>query len=210
MKRVFFAVLFLPAVATAGPARWESLFNGKNLTGWSPAPGGRWEVVEGTITGTSTHDEKRHGLLFTDRTFRDFVVRAQFKVTEGDSGFYFRVGKTETKVGVEGFQAEIDNTPEVGGLYETALRAWVKKPDPEVTARVYRPGEWNQLTVTAVGDDLTVSLNGVTVTEWLDDREGRTEGHLALQLHGGQDMHVQFREIEILELSPARPPRAGP
>ena len=64
--------------------------------------------------------------------------------------------------------------------------------------------------MTAIGDDLTVSLNGVTVTELLDDGKGRSSGHIALQLHGGQDMHVQFREIAILELWAVRPSGSGP
>ena len=201
MKAVIFVVtLFGSLLATAEPARWQPLFNGEDLSGWSPAPGGKWEVIDGAIRGTSGKEEKRHGLLFTDRTFSDFVVRAQFKVTSGDSGFYFRVAKTDSKVGVKGFQAEVDNTLEAGGLYETAMRAWVKKPDPKLIERVLNKGDWNQLVVTAIGDDLTVSLNGVTVTELLGDAEGRKEGHLALQLHGGQDMHVEFREIAIVEL----------
>ena len=33
----------------------------------------------------------------------------------------------------------------------------------------------------------------------LKDDPGRLEGHLALQMHGGQDMHVQFKDIEILQ-----------
>ncbi|NNC89637.1 MAG: DUF1080 domain-containing protein [Akkermansiaceae bacterium] len=200
MKPILIMAALLPLYAGAEPSRWQPLFNGKDLAGWSPAPGGKWEVIDGTITGTSGKDETRHGLLFSDRTFSDFVVRAQFKVTTGDSGFYFRVRKTASKVGVQGFQAEVDNTPEVGGLYETARRAWVRKPDPALIKRVFKPGDWNLLTVTAIGDDITVSINGVTVTELLGDAACLKEGHFALQLHGGQDMHVQFREIAVLEM----------
>ena len=101
---------------------------------------------------------------------------------------------------VKGFQAEVDNSPEVGGLYETALRAWVKKPDPELIKKTVKPGEWTDILVTAVGDDITVSLNGVKVTELLGDKKCLKEGHLALQLHGSQDMHVQFKDLAIMEL----------
>ena len=136
----------------------------------------------------------------TDKRFKNFTVRAKFKVTSGDSGFYFRVEKTNTHVSVRGFQAEVDNSREVGGLYETSMRAWVSKPDPKLIARTVKPGEWTDLLVTAVGDDITVSLNGVKVTELLGDKKCLKEGHIALQLHGGQDMKVQFKDLAIMEL----------
>ena len=111
-----------------------------------------------------------------------------------------RTEKTKTRVSVKGFQAEVDNSPEVGGLYETSLRAWVKKPDPKVIAKIVKKGAWTDLLVTAIGDDITVSLNGVLVTELLGDKKCLKEGHIALQLHGGQDMHVEFKDLAIIVL----------
>ena len=194
------APLLCSFATAAEPLTWKPLFNGRDLTGWHPVPGGKWEVVDGAILGTSPQSEPRHGLLVTDRRYKNFIVRAKFKVEKGDSGFYFRVEKTGTQVSVKGFQAEVDNSPEVGGLYETAMRAWVKRPDPALIKEVVKPGQWTDLLITAIGDDLTVSLNGVTVTELLHDAKGLKEGHLALQLHGGQDMRVQFKDLAILEL----------
>ena len=193
-------VLLSSLLTTGAEPKWQPLFNGKDLDGWHPLPGGKWEVVDGTILGTSPRSEPRHGLLMTDKRFKNFRVRARFKVTSGDSGFYFRVEKTNTHVSVRGFQAEVDNSREVGGLYETSMRAWVSKPDPKLIARTVKPGEWTDLLVTAVGDDITVSLNGVKVTELLGDKKCLKEGHIALQLHGGQDMRVQFKDLSIMEL----------
>ena len=193
-------VLLSSLLTTGAEPKWQPLFNGKDLDGWHPVPGGKWEVVDGTILGTSPRSEPRHGLLMTDKRFKNFRVRARFKVTSGDSGFYFRVEKTNTHVSVRGFQAEVDNSREVGGLYETSIRAWVSKPDPKLIARTVKPGEWTDLLVTAVGDDITVSLNGVKVTELLGDKKCLKEGHIALQLHGGQDMRVQFKDLSIMEL----------
>ncbi|MEM7314550.1 MAG: DUF1080 domain-containing protein [Planctomycetota bacterium] len=119
---------------------------------------------------------------------------------EGNSGLYFRAEETETNVAVRGFQAEVDRTSAVGGLYETAMRAWVKKPEPELVEKTVQHGEWIQTVVTAIGDDITVSLNGKTVTELLGDKACLKRGHIALQLHGGMDMHVEFKDIAILEL----------
>lgn len=200
MKLLTLLMLTL-ALAASAQTTWKPLFNGRDLSGWHEVPGGEWKVVDGTIQGTAEKKEPRHGMLMTDKRYKNFIVRAKFKVTKGDSGFYFRVEKTDTKVSVRGFQAEVDNSKEVGGLYETAMRAWVKRPDPKLIAATVKPGEWTDLLVTAIGDDITVSLNGVTVTELLGDEKCLKEGHIALQLHGGMDMDVQFKDLAILELA---------
>ena len=192
-------MIFTCANFAAGQT-WKPLFNGKDLTGWHTQPGGKWEVVDGVIVGTSPASEPRHGLLVTDDRFSNFVLRAKFRVHSGNSGLYFRSEKTNTNVAIRGFQAEVDATSGVGGLYETAMRGWVRKPDPIVIENTVTHGEWIHMMVTAIGEDTTVSLNGTTVTEMLGDTECLKDGHIALQLHGGIDMHVEFKDIAILEI----------
>ena len=184
----------------ASAQSWEPLFNGKDLTGWHTQPGGEWKVVDGVIVGTSASSERRHGLLVSDRELTNFILRAKFRVHEGNSGLYFRAEETDTNVAVRGFQAEVDRSSAVGGLYETAMRGWVRKPDPDVIENILTHGEWVSITVTAIDDDVTVSLNGTTVTELLGDKESLKKGRIALQLHGGQNMHVEFKDIAVLKL----------
>lgn len=180
-----------------GKHQWKPLFNGKDLSGWHALPGGKWEVVDGAIRGTSEASEPRHGLLVSNQAYDDFTVRASFKVTRGDSGFYFRSEKSGDGVGVHGFQVEVDTSYETGGLYETGGRAWVVEHPADKKTPWYRKGEWNQLTVSAHGQRVTVHVNGQQ-TASLPKDSGRLSGHLALQLHGGQDMWVEYRDIEIL------------
>ena len=52
------------------------------------------------------------------------------------------------------------------------------------------------MTVSAKGQSVIVHVNGYKTAEIRND-PGRTEGHIALQLHGGQDMLVSFKDIEI-------------
>lgn len=184
----------------ASAQSWEPLFNGKDLTGWHTQPGGEWKVVDGVIVGTSASSERRHGLLVSDRELTNFILRAKFRVREGNSGLYFRAEETDTNVAVRGFQAEVDRSSAVGGLYETAMRGWVRKPDPDVIENILTHGEWVSIIVTAIDDDVTVSLNGTTVTELLGDKESLKKGRIALQLHGGQNMHVEFKDIAVLKL----------
>ena len=44
-----------------------------------------------------------------------------------------------------------------------------------------------------------VHVNGMKSAEIPDDTKGRTEGRFALQVPGGPDGEVWFKEIEILE-----------
>jgi len=74
------------------------------------------------------------------------------------------------------------------------------KPDPELMKTLYRPGEWNRMSVRACGADIDVRING-ELTASLRDDPGRREGHFALQLHGNQDLHVEFRNLELCVLS---------
>jgi len=176
---------------------WKPLYDYAALSGWHAIGGGKWEVKDGVIVGTSGASEKRHGLLVSDAVFKDFTVRLKFKALKGNSGFYFRVDETKDAVGVHGFQAEIDAEKDVGGLYETAGRGWVIQPKPEDVKKWFKPGEWNDMTVSAHGRRIVVHVNGKKTAELLND-PGRTQGHLALQLHGGMDMNVEFKDIEIL------------
>ena len=189
-------LIALTGIASAEDKGFVSLFDGKTLTGWHALPGGKWEVKEGVIVGTSDKAEKRHGLLATDKQYGDFTVRLKFRVVTGNSGFYFRSEKVKSAVGVNGFQAEVANDASVGGLYETGGRGWVAKPDPKLIKKCYKPGEWNAMTVEAKGRNVTVHLNGEKTVALKDD-PGRLEGHIALQLHGGQDMEVMFKDLQI-------------
>jgi hypothetical protein len=184
------------SVAAEGDGGFKPLFDGKTLAGWHALPGGTWQVKDGIIVGTSDKSEPRHGLLVSDKTYGDFTARFKFRVVTGNSGFYFRSEEVKQGVGVNGFQAEVDNSQNVGGLYETGGRAWVAQPDPELIKKIYKPGEWNEMSVTASGRDIVVFLNGKKTVEIKDD-PGRLEGHLALQLHGGMDMEVMFQDVEI-------------
>ncbi len=182
-----------------GRHEWTPLFNRKDLSGWKATPGGTWTVEDGVLVGRSSATESKHGILLSTEPTGDFTVRCTFRVLKGDSGFYFRSERVAGSVGVHGFQAELDLTPETGGLYETGGRGWVVQPDEAAKKRSrYKAGEWADLTVSAHGNRVVVHLNGVRTAE-IRDPKGRLRGHLGLQLHGGQDMHVEFRRIERLE-----------
>ena len=53
MRFLILITTLLPLSLLAEPSSWTPLFNGKDLTGWHTMPGGKWEVVDGAITGIS-------------------------------------------------------------------------------------------------------------------------------------------------------------
>ena len=193
--------LLLGSYALAADDGFVPLFDGKTLKGWHTLPGGNWVVEDGRIIGTSKRSEPRHGQLVSDKKYKDFTVRLKFKSVKGNSGLYFRVDKVDHAVGVHGFQAEIDPKNDVGGLYETGGRGWVVNPTPEQVKTYFKPGQWNSMAVSAKGRNITVEVNGKKSAELKDD-PGRLEGHIALQLHGGSTMHVEFKDIEIRVIKP--------
>ena len=183
------------AAGTAASQGCPPLWDGETFHGWEEIGEGDWSIVDGAIRGTHDAEVEPYGHLVTEAVYSDFDARFDFKSVEGNSGFYFRIGLGGFS-GVTGFQAEVDPRNDVGGLYETNGRQWVVQPAPELVRAWNRPGEWNRMTVSADGPLIRVTLNGHT-TALIYDPESRSQGHIALQVHGGQDVEVWFRDLEI-------------
>src|SRR5262245_39654317 len=117
----------LALLAPQSPARaddWESLFNGKDLTGWK-GKADLWSVKDGAITGY-TKDGKIAGgnsFLVWEGLLKDFELKVQFKIVGGNSGIQYRskaVDKPED-FHIAGYQADIDGSKDMnffGILYE--------------------------------------------------------------------------------------------
>lgn len=181
---------------------WTELLTPGSLEGWHTLPGGEWRWNGDVLEGRIAADDSRHGLLVTDDEYGDFEAIVSFRIAEGDSGFYHRVEIVGDEVGVKGFQAEIDPTPEVGGLYETRGRGWVVKPDPAITTAIRElGGPWTEMRVRAIGGDVDVFVDGVKTASLRDD-PGRRRGPFALQLHANMDVEVDFRSVRVRPLDP--------
>jgi len=183
-----------------GDHHWQSAWNGENFDDAHIIGKGDWKIESGGVLhATHARDEAEFGHLVSNATLSDFTVRLKYKAVKGNSGLYFRIEETGFS-GVSGFQAEIDAEKDAGGLYETNGRGWVSQPSAAEVQKWFKPQEWNTMTVSAHGRRLTVNVNGHKSAEVLDD-PGRTEGNFALQVHGGQDVEVYFKDIEILSPS---------
>lgn len=187
-------------VRDLGRSEWTPMFASDSFRGWHLTPGGEWKIQNGEIVGRQDADDPLHGLVVSDQSYDDFAVRFDFRALEGNSGFYFRAEPVDDDVHIHGTQAEVEPNGETGGIYETGGRGWVVMPDSnDVKDWLNEPDEWNEMSIVADGPRIVVHVNGHRSAEIVDE-EIRRRGHFALQLHGGMQMHVAFRDVEMMEL----------
>ncbi|HUX09957.1 MAG TPA: DUF1080 domain-containing protein [Terriglobia bacterium] len=199
---MFWAASSYAAPPSAG--KWTPLFNGKNLDGWKAYGTDTWKAEHGTIFGDSTSG--KYGYLLTEKEYKNFEVRLQFNCTkEGNSGLFFhsKITGENPKWGpdIVGLQAEIDPARHTGGIYESGGRGWVALPTAEGEKAIKPVGQWNSMEVRVEGNHIVTHLNGVEIVNYTYEPAKYTDGHIALQIHTGQqDFKVRFKDIEIRTL----------
>lgn len=179
-------------------AQSESIFNGKDLSGWTIYGTELWYVEDGLLVCESGPD-KEYGYLGTEKEYKDFDLTLEFKQgADGNSGVFFRSSIEGTKIA--GWQAEVappgSNT---GGIYESYGRGWLIQPDPKLDKHL-KFGKWNKMRVLVVGDKVETFLNGHKMISLEDEKIGAAKGIIALQIHSGGGIKVQWRNLEIKEL----------
>ena len=221
MRISLLATLVMFASFAHAQSEPKPLFNGKDLTGWDGNPK-FWSVKDGLITGQTTTENKTDGntfLIWRGGTPKDFELRLLWKIEGGNSGVQYR-SKDHGNWVAGGYQADIDAKHTYTGiLYEERGRGIVAmqgkkvtlpaEGKPQVTGEVSDvkaikasiTPEWNEYIIICKGNRLTQKLNGIVTVEVTDDNEKARmmEGILALQLHAGPPMKVQFKEITLKE-----------
>lgn len=185
-------------LSTALLAQKHSLFNGKDLTGWTAHGTEKWYVEGGELVCESGPD-KQYGYLSTTKNYKNFILTLQFKQeANGNSGVFIRSGIEGVKI--SGWQVEVAPLNQhTGGIYESYGRGWIIQPKPEDEAAL-KPGEWNELKIKADGDEVTTWLNGRQMVQLKDEKIGKGEGFIALQIHDGGGIKVRWRKFRIKEL----------
>jgi hypothetical protein len=185
-------------LSTALLAQKKSLFNGKDLTGWTVHGTEKWYVEGGDLVCESGPD-KQYGYLSTNKNYKNFILTLQFKQeANGNSGVFIRSGIEGVKI--SGWQVEVAPlNHHTGGIYESYGRGWLIQPNPEHEAAL-KPGEWNDLKIKADGDEITTWLNGRMMVQLKDEKIGKGEGFIALQIHDGGGIKVRWRKFRMKEL----------
>jgi len=191
-------LLSLLACATVEMSAQFSLFNGKNLDGWTINGTEKWYVEDGLLVCESGPD-KAYGYLSTDAYYDDFVLELEFlQEADGNSGVFFR--STVEGTVVSGWQVEVAPPyHDTGGIYESYGRGWLIKPEKEKDAYL-KMGEWNHMRIICNGDTVTTFLNGHEMVSLTDEKIGDGKGGIALQIHDGGGIKVKWRNIQLTEL----------
>ncbi len=181
--------------------QWQSLFNGKDLTGWRKVGAEKWLVEDGAIYGEGVTSE--YGYLATEKTYKDFHLSLRFKCeADGNSGVYLHTTfEGDTPKIIAGRQVEIDRVlgHHTGGVYGDD-KGWLVWPAPGLET-VIRPYDWNDMLIHVEGNRYVVFLNGIQMIDFTYPSPGATEGVIALQLHSGGQGRMRFKDIFIRDLS---------
>ena len=175
-----------------------SLFNGKDLSGWTINGTEKWYVENGELICESGPD-KEYGYLSTDEKFKNFELSLEFKQNaDGNSGVFFRSSIDGVKI--SGWQVEVaPPNHDTGGIYESYGRGWLVKI-PDEKENILKMGEWNKLKIRVVDDNVKTWLNGESMVDFTDSKIGEGYGFIALQIHSGGGIKVQWRNLEITKL----------
>ncbi|MCM5528241.1 DUF1080 domain-containing protein [Parasegetibacter sp. NRK P23] len=199
MKKLLLAIGFLTFIGVSVNAqKRKSIFNGKNLSGWTVHGTEKWYVDKGELVCESGPD-KQYGYLSTQKKYKNFILELDFKQEDnGNSGVFFRSSIEGVKI--QGWQVEVAPPGlHSGGIYESYGRGWLIKPDAEKEAAL-KPGEWNTMKIQVIGDEVTTWLNGTQMVFLKDEKIGAANGFLALQIHDGGGIKVRWKNIRIQEI----------
>ncbi|MGL4493455.1 MAG: 3-keto-disaccharide hydrolase [Tannerellaceae bacterium] len=207
-KLLCLALLGLSSFSFAADDGWRTLFNGKDLSGFTQLNGkAPFFVKDGCLVGKSVKGEP-NSFLATTETFKDFILEFEVKCdTSLNSGVQFRSESLPTYQNgrVHGYQCEIDPSDRAwsGGVYDEARRGWLAslENNPE-GQKAYKKHGWNKYRIEADGNMIRIWLNGVNTANLYDNET--PEGFIAFQVHGignskpwQEGKEIQWRNIRI-------------
>jgi hypothetical protein len=176
------------------------LFNGKDLTGWRIHGTEKWYVEKGELVCESGPD-KGYGYLATEKSYKNFELSVQFKQgANGNSGVFFLSTIAPGSTKISGWQVEVaPPNHDTGGIYESYGRGWlIQIPDDKEGFLKF--GEWNTLKIRAEGARVQTWLNGNMMVDLTDEKIGAANGSIALQIHDGGGIKVNWRKLVVKEL----------
>lgn len=215
MLRTLLLASFAAGIASAKDTDWKPLFDGKSLSGWTSASGGKpgdgWKVEDGSI-----HRAGKSGDLLSEKEYKDFEFEFEWKISaKGNSGVKYRVQRSPGGwLGPE-YQV-LDDEGHPNGKVADTTAASLYEIAPAAKDKVLKPvGEWNVSRIVAKGTVLEHWLNGKLAVKvdtssrrWeklkqdskfakVEDFAAPEAGKLLLQDH---DDVVWYRNLRIREL----------
>ena len=164
-----------------------------------------FSAAEGCLVGKHRSEEKRDGLVVSDKVYTNFIARVTYQLSGGNSALYFRAEEVNTPWLLKGFQNEIAGNAKDSALWHTAGdktpgRGWVAQDDAFI-AKVRNAKGWNTTCTVAYGDRIVEILNGQRTVD-IADPLCEKSGKVGLQLHGGAENEMRFKDFDILVITP--------
>lgn len=184
----FFGSVALPPGSLLGTeegAKWESLFNGKDLAGWVPMHDVTFEVKDGNLRLV-----KGMGWLRTEKEYGDFILECEWRALEVDydSGFFIRCGLEGKPWPSDGWQVNLKSNA-LGGLVKVS-----KTVVPAETPRMPL-NQWVKFRIEARGKKCSLTVNSEQA--WESDALDRDRGYIGIQV---ENKSFDFRNIRLQEI----------
>ena len=197
--RIFSAILlaslalarFSSAAETKDDGQWKSLFNGKDLTGWTPV-----NDCIFTVTNDNLHLVKSMGWLRTENEYTNFVLEAEWRALEPkyNSGFFIRAGMEGKPFPTDVWQVNLKESA-VGELLKGSTNR-VHSVTPPVPLN-----QWVKFRMAVRGKKLTLDVDGKRAWEFTE--LDAAHGYIGLQAEGKV---MEFRNVRVQELGTSSSP----
>lgn len=200
-------LLLLPLLILLQPKPTSQLFDGKTFRGWEGDTITAWRIEDGALVGGSLTNVVPHNFfLVTTRSYRNFRLRLQFKLTSTkgfmNAGVQFHSQRAD-KPDYEmiGYQADL-GPGYWASLYDESRRnKTLVAPDSALVTRLLKPNDWNDYEIRTANGRIQLFLNGTRTVDYTEtDKTIPQSGRIGLQIHGGGAAQVAYRNILLEEL----------
>jgi Domain of Unknown Function (DUF1080) len=181
-------------IVNAQEPKLKKIFNGKNLKGWVLPDDKNCYTVSKKILTVKNEPTKKGSILWTEKSYSNFVLQADFKMEAGtvDSGFFLKSEENQIQIGISGsLKRDLTGSP------------YIPKKRYPVEANVkeiLKPNDWNTMKIKMVDKTYTVWLNGQEVLNYTTEIMPDT-GPIGIQLHPGNEMTILYKNIVLAELN---------
>ena len=211
-------------------AGFDAIFDGVSLKGWDGDPNfwrAEHGAIVGESTPDRKVTQNTF-IIWRGGEPADFELKCEYRLTATNSGVQIRsvqlpAGGDVGKWVMKGYQADIDYQNQyTGQIYEERGRGFLamrgttvyvpdgarprvignlqQSPD-ELKAIINRDG-WNQIHLIARGNTIIQILNGTVTSIVVDDdtKNRMLNGLIGFQMHVGDPMRVEFRNVWLMRL----------
>lgn len=199
------ALLDPAPVSAQNDGEFGPLFAGNSLEGWTLET---TEPENFSLSDNILTVQGKGGWLRSPREYGDFILTLElrFPVENADSGVFLRAGTgTPFILGWPGdaYQVQMreisvnpsDRPLPLAGIYRHRVADGETRYQRDRAFALYTGvGEWQQIEIHAIGDRITVKLNGELVTE--AENIVNASGHIGFQSEAGV---IEYRNIRIRE-----------